>query len=224
MSFSKLLENGDPPILGLQVILRAALEAASLLWYLTEPAIPAVERAERFLTQIVKQQVNGRQLVLTLESAPAETTPDLWIEEFAGRCEAWGLFVFRNKHGVPDRIGHKAPPDIGKRVASFLRGAGLTDPALIYPYLCATVHCDIGGLVDFLEMTPNEDGSGLIPYPRIETAHVETLATLLGFAVIVSFDRVVSYVGLDRVAWCSFATRCAQRLGVGYVPTLTGPS
>src|SRR4051812_8572220 len=48
-AFARLLDP-DPPAFGLPVLLRAAAEAGSILWFLTDPAITADARAERCFT------------------------------------------------------------------------------------------------------------------------------------------------------------------------------
>jgi hypothetical protein len=221
-TFARLLEP-EPPAFGLLVLLRAAAEAGSLLWYLTEPAIAAEERAERCFTLLVRQHLNAlRMQELIVSDDVDREEPHRRLEEVAELCDGFGLRVHRNKHGVVDRIGDAPPPRDSERVGDFFAYAHLPESASLYRYLCQTVHSDIGGLIDFVDLQPS--GAGLIAFPRIRAGHVEVLVALMGVTFIVAFDRLVTYLGLDRKSWVSFSTRCAERLKVGvYLPTIEPP-
>lgn len=210
LTFAILIENDAVPLYGLPIVTRAALETSARLRYLADTNVTCRERTERGLTELLNLYHGQTRISSPLGDA-APHDPLQRLDELAQRCDGWGLTFKRNVHGMVTCIGESPRPGSGELITSLFRETEYPHPEVIYPYLCGPVHGDAGGLIGFLRFEESEGGDGLFPAPNLTLDNVEWFAQIVLIAIRSSFDRIVTYLDLDRRAWESFTNHCADR-------------
>lgn len=191
-AIGRILQFDEPTFFGLAGIARSTFEAASRLWYITDPNVTTCERIVRYLNERLYELDVAASLAGDHEQAKAEQ------QKKRQNIYAWGKAHQIAREGSYFGGRRKRPTDLARLLyADLAESIGHTELGLLgplqYSHLSSLAHALPDGVNHFFEQAAPSSHAHMALHPH-------AMVSIIGPAVEVyetAYQRLGCYLGWD---------------------------
>ncbi|HWS47437.1 MAG TPA: hypothetical protein VN636_16360, partial [Acidimicrobiia bacterium] len=153
LAMCRLLQSEPVPVYGHVVLARAALEAAVLAGWLSEPSIGAKARVERLMTELLVDCAAHAQLADAVDPQEAGAARAR-SQAIRSAAATLGFTEVKSRKGAPPAIGERRPSmtDLARRHLQDRDGSADDWGSTMYRHYCSIAHANVHGLVQSAEI------------------------------------------------------------------------